>query len=256
MNICGLGADQLFLALKNLFYSAQPKIILIQETMHSNHVSISYFRKMFPSWHLVASEAKGLSGGLAVLWDPVWIRAKAYKCFAGILISASIRGNDCPINILNIYAPYKNRILFWEKKFALEIFDIETLMIAGDLNVTLSSEERWGNSRKRDPLVDRIKYELLNKNLVDIIPSKMMPTWDNGRIEEAYISKRIDRFILHVSIIDRMGMPYSSIRNVFISDLRPIYLSWKEKGFRNGYPFKFNISWLEDPGFNEVITKT
>lgn len=63
MNIRGLGADLKFLALKDLFSSAQPKIILIQETMQSNHVSISYFRKMFPSWYMVALEAKGLLGG-------------------------------------------------------------------------------------------------------------------------------------------------------------------------------------------------
>lgn len=90
MNIRGLGADHKFLALKNLFLSDQPKIILIQETMHNKSLAISYFRKMFPSWHMAASEAKGLSGGLAVLWDPVWIRAKAYKCFLGIHISASV----------------------------------------------------------------------------------------------------------------------------------------------------------------------
>jgi len=141
MNIRGLGVDLKFLAFNNLFSSAKQKIILVQETMHSKHVSISYFRKMFPSWHMAASEAKGLSRGLVVLWDPSWIRAKAYKCFAGILISAFITGNDCPINILNIYAPYKNRTHFWDKFFASEIFDIDSLMIAGDLNVTLSSEE-------------------------------------------------------------------------------------------------------------------
>lgn len=178
------------------------------------------------------------------MWDPSWIKAKAYKCFAGILISMVIRGYSCPINILNICAPYKNRSHFWDKFFYLEILDIDSLMIAGDLNITLSSEERWGKCRKTDPLSDRIKYELLHRYLVDVAPSKMMPTWDNGRIEEAYITKRIDRFIVHVSIIDKMGMPFSSIENSFISDHRPISLSWREKGFRNGYPFKFNRACL------------
>lgn len=84
----------------------------------------------------------------------------------------------------------------------------------------------------------------------------MMPTWDNGRIEEAYVAKRIDRFTVHASIIDKMGMPYSSIGNVFIFDHRPIYLSWREKGFRKGYPFKFNRCWLEEPDFNEIVSRT
>lgn len=256
MNIRGLDADLKFLVLKDIFYSARPELILIQETMHNRQASITYFRKMFLTWYLVASKASGPFGGLAALWDPQWIFAKAYKCFADIVISAYIRGKGFPINILNTYVPYKNKIPFWEKFFASNLFDIESLMIAGDLNVTLRPDECWGCCRKMDPLADRIKFELLNKNFVDIAPSEMKPTWDNERAEKAYISKRIDRFIVHVSIIDKLGMPFSSVGNAFVSDHRPIFLSWREKGFRKGYPLKFNRTCLEDPTFNDIISNT
>lgn len=256
MNIRGLGANPKYLALKDIFHSAHPKIILIQETMHNSQVSISYFRKMFPTWFMVASKARGLSGGLAVLWDLVWIKAKAYKCFVGILISAFLKGQSFNINILNTYAPYKNRLPFWEKLFASEIIELDSLMIVGDLNITLNFDECWGKCRKKDPLADRIKMEFLNKNFVDIAPIKLMPTWDNSRSREAYIAKRIDHFIFHASIIDKMGMPISSIGNAFTSDHKPIFLSWREKGFRLGYPFKFNRIWLEDPAFNEIISNS
>ena len=128
MNIRGLGADPKFLALKNFFHSENPKIILIQETMHDASAAISYFTKMYPSWHISATEAMGLSGGLAVLWDRSWIKAKTYRCLAGILISAKLRGHNSPINILNIYAPYRDRMLFWEKILDSEIFDVENLL--------------------------------------------------------------------------------------------------------------------------------
>lgn len=77
--------------------------------MHNSHDSIAYFRRMFSTWHIVASKANGLSGGLAAIWDPDWIKAISFKCFAGILISAYFRGFDAPINILNIYGPCKDR---------------------------------------------------------------------------------------------------------------------------------------------------
>lgn len=80
-----------------------------------------------------------------------------------------------------------------------------------------------------------------------------MPTWDNSRTKEAYIATRIDRFILHSSIIDKMGMPISSIGNAFTSDHRPIFLGWRGNGFKLGYPFKFKKIHLEDPKFNEII---
>lgn len=91
-------------------------------------------------------------------------------------------------------------------------------------------------------------------NLVDITPSEMKPTWDNGRTKKAYIAKGIDWFIVHVSIIDKLGMPFSTIGNTFVSDHRPILLSWREKGFKKGYPFKFNRTYLKDPTFNDLIT--
>jgi len=72
----------------------------------------------------------------------------------------------------------------------------------------------------------------------------MMPTWDNGRSEETYVAKRIDHFIVHASIIDRLGMPFSSIRNVFTTDHRPICLGWREKGFREGTPSNLiGVGW-------------
>lgn len=88
-----------------------------------------------------------------------------------------------------------------------------------------------------------------------MVPSKLMLTWDNGRLEGAYIAKRIDRFIIHNSIIDNMGMPVSTIENVFISDHKPISHSWREKDVKYGYPFKFNRTCLEDSAFNEEINK-
>jgi len=221
--------------------------------MHASSIAISYFRKMFPSWYISAVEANSLSGGLAVLWDLVWIKAKTYSCVTGILISAQIRGHNFPINILNVYAPYRNRASFWEKLFVSEVLDIENLLIAGDLNFTLNMDEIWGLNKRKDPLAEKLKNELLCRNFVDILPAQMHSTWENGRSDKAYVAKRLDRFILHVSLIDKMGMPFSSIEKVFISDHRPIVLGWKEKGFRKGYSFKFNRTFLEDPAFNDLI---
>lgn len=85
MNIRDLGADHKFLAPKDLFLSYQSNIILIQETMHAAIVSIRYFRRMFPSWHIVATYANrggGVGGGLVIFWNPLSISAKAFKCFA------------------------------------------------------------------------------------------------------------------------------------------------------------------------------
>eukprot|EP00253_Pinus_taeda_P027392 PITA_27392 len=223
--------------------------------MHSSRATLAFFKRMFPSWFMVATEANGLSGGLAVLWDPVWIKAKAYKCCAGILISASVRGHVFMLNFLNIYAPCRNRLPFWERLFASEILDIESLLLAGDLNVTLNPKECWGNCRKKDNLTDRLRMEFISRNLVDVMSERMMPTWDNGRLGQAYIAKRIDRFIINASIIAKWGMPFSLIANEFTSDHRPIILEWREMEYRKEYSFKFNRIFLDDNSFIEAISR-
>lgn len=176
---------------------------------------------------MVAIGANGLSGGLAVLWDPTWIKARAFKCCAGIMILATVRGHANILNLLNVYGPCRNRAPFWERLFAFEILEMESLLLAGDMNFTLSPDECWGTGRKKDPLSDRIRMKLLNKNLVDIFPENMGPTWENGRMGSAFIAKRIDRFLIKANFIEKWGMPFSSIANEFLSDHKPILLEWR-----------------------------
>jgi len=59
MNIRGLGTAPKFNALKDVFIRAHPKVIFIQETMHPSKEAIVYFRRMFPKWYMVATEANG-----------------------------------------------------------------------------------------------------------------------------------------------------------------------------------------------------
>eukprot|EP00253_Pinus_taeda_P010780 PITA_10780 len=211
MNIRGLGADPKFLGLKDLFLSSNSKMFLIQETMHDSFQCISYFRHMLPPWNIVATSAAGLSGSLAVIWDPKWIKAVAFKCFA------------------------------------------DSLIIGGDFNSTLCIDKTWGNGRKFDPIGHMIREAIIQNNLIDVIPSCRGPTWDNGRSNDSYLEKRLDRFLTHENIIERFGLPSMKIIPSYISDHRPIFIQWKRCGCRFEYPFKFNRTWLTDEGFNQFI---
>eukprot|EP00253_Pinus_taeda_P010868 PITA_10868 len=254
MNIRGLGAGPKYLALKHLFYSVRPKIILIQESMHDCQSSLSYFRRMFPSWHISAIGACGLSGGLVALWNPLWIRASAYKCFAGILLNASFRGHQSTVNILNVYAPYSHRLPFWDRFFSSDLCVIPHLMLVGDMNFTLGPDEVWGVGREMDPISDFIKARLLQWNLIDIAPSTLSHTWENGRTGDSYIAKRLDRVIMHADIINSFGHPSLSIGFDTISDHRPIFFQWRQKTFDQHFPFKFDHTFMEDPAFIHMVT--
>jgi len=52
-------------------------------------------------------------------------------------------------------------------------------------------------------------------NYNDVYPPMLVPTWDNGRKGDAYIAKRLDRFIIHESLMERMGNIQSNFINSF-----------------------------------------
>jgi len=98
---------------------------------------------MFPTWHISATESNGLLGGLSALWDPTSISVKAFRCFSGILLSTNFCGIPGSIHILNVHAPYKDHFSFWNHFILSKIMELDSLMIARDLNCTLSGDELW-----------------------------------------------------------------------------------------------------------------
>eukprot|EP00253_Pinus_taeda_P008693 PITA_08693 len=204
---------------------------------------------MFPSWYIAATEASSPSGGLVVIWDPRWVSAKTFRCLGGILISANFRGCSDRIHILNVYAPYKDRASYWDLFIASGILENEALLIMGDLNCTMGPDEVWGRGEKANSIGEKIKEAMMLFNYVDICLDSMSPTWDNGRLGDAYIAKILDRFIMHEQLIEKLGIPTSNTLPVFISDHRTVSLQWMNSNARKGYPFKFNRYWLEEEAF-------
>lgn len=113
-----------------------------------------------------------------------------------------------------------------------------------------------GNGRKNDPIGRMIRDAIIQNNFIDVISACRGPTWDNGRSNDSFLAKRLDRFLLHGKLIERFGFPSVKIIPSFISDHRPISIQWKYIECKFGYPFKFNRMWLTDECFNEFIMES
>lgn len=68
-----------------------------------------------------------------------------------------------------------------------------------------------------------------------------------------HIAKRLDKFLIHEELVDRMGILKSEVYNTFISNHLPITLIWCAELNMKGLPFKFNQIWMDDPDFNILI---
>jgi hypothetical protein len=69
------------------------------------------------------------------------------------------------------------------------LLSYKNMIIAGDLNITISSDEVWGGSSQAGSLDGFFKDLFQSKNLIDIQPTKLVPTWRNGRTGNDAIAK-------------------------------------------------------------------
>jgi hypothetical protein len=123
------------------------------------------------------------------------------------------------------------------------------LIVGGDLNLTLSAREVWGDHARLDSQSFYFSELFSKMGLVDILPFHLSPTWRNGRSGSAGISKRLDRFLIHEDLLGSFDKCRSWTINSVISYHNPICLQLEESSDRYPSPFKFNRAWLTEPDF-------
>ena len=72
--------------------------------------------------------------------------------------------------------------------------------MGGDLNFSLGSSKIWSPKAILDPLAEYFINFMVQKDLIDLNPIKLNPTWRNRRVGEERVAKRLDRFLIGDSI--------------------------------------------------------
>jgi hypothetical protein len=91
--------------------------------------------------------------------------------------------------------------------------------------------------------------------LIDIKPTKVVPTWRNGRIGQGAVARRLDRFLVAEDLLNDTGLYRSWVEFPYISDHAPVLLQLDLPPAYKIYPFKFNVQWLNDKGFMDIVFK-
>jgi endonuclease/exonuclease/phosphatase family metal-dependent hydrolase len=129
-----------------------------------------------------------------------------------------------------------------------EILSIKNLILGGDFNLILSSKEARGGAH--DGVIYDCYGELFSsKNLVDIKPSKLVPTWRNGRSGQEAISRHLDRILVSYDLLNEIRIYKSWVEYPFFSDHAPIFLQLDLPSNYKLYRFKFNAHWLDAKDF-------
>ena len=89
--------------------------------------------------------------------------------------------------------------------------------------------------------------------MIDVRPIPIIPTWTNRQAGTDFISKRLDRALVKVDWMARLGNMRSFIQVADILDHMPVVLSWCMECKHKGIPFKFNRVWLQDEEYNLFV---
>lgn len=184
----------------------------------------------------VQSVRQAILGGLSLRWIPVSSPSLPTNPLQGW----SCRDAPGDHILVNIYGPYTNWKGFWDWLDSCGLLFIQSVILAGDLNLTMEDGEIWGQKSKKDPLSGYFKDLFTNNSLKDIIPCPVSPTWRNGRCGAEGISKRLDRFLVHLCACEKLRNTKSWTFFSETSDHATIFLSGLER--RN--LSVFHLNWI------------
>jgi exonuclease III len=259
-NCRGLGSTLKEEAIKDLVRLVRPEVLLIQETKLEEDALLRASNVFWKKGPGRAVSARGASGGLATFWDSAkldlveeegtthWLFTKLHHKDSGHLVS-----------LFNLYVPvsYAEKKECWDSlKLFLNLHNPENLVVAGDLNVTLSLAEKKGGSIVRDPAREWVEDLMLDWELEDISPINGKFTWSNKRIGPGHIAARLDRFLIHSSFLTLGLMATSKILPHYTSDHKPISLSLSPGLLLGPIPFRFCPNWIGQDGFLNLVSNS
>ena len=164
----------------------------------------------------------------------------------GILLEGRVQGIVDMVHLVNMYARYKERKYFWEEFDAIGVLRLKNLIICGDMNFTLFSNEVWGALAPLDLLGSFLQDLFFRNNLVDIHPKKLIPTWNNNHQGDKGGGKILDRFFLEDFFLDKEILRFRTWNIVAnISGHFLITLQIEEEEPRKKFHIKFNQSWIK-----------
>lgn len=243
--------------MKDLIKILRPYVLLVQETKMEEQAFLQAVPSFWFNAQCITVSSRGVLGGLATLWDPSKVEIVSFVTSSHwIFIEIFLKDANLRLSLFNAYVP----IALSEKQFCwtnlnehMTTSHLDNFVIAGDLNLTLSSEEKRGGNIVRDPAREWVEDIISNWDLEDIKPIRGKYNWTNKRLGLGHIAARLDRFLVQQSLHVQGFDLTSAILSFSTSYHKPIALSLIKDQNLGPIPFRFNPAWIPMEGFQDIV---
>eukprot|EP00253_Pinus_taeda_P028248 PITA_28248 len=178
----------------------KPSILFLQETKCTLNFLEKAAAKAWPGGQVIAVDAQGASGGLAILWDARKIQLNNIHANKNFIQDVfHLLGTNIYGHLTNVYFPQETQ----QKEAILK--SIEQLNIdrmhplwvtGGDFNMIASSEEKLGGRCRTNKDGTLLKDFIQSNWLIDLPTANGLYTWKNKRVAPMQIASCLDRFLI------------------------------------------------------------
>jgi len=258
-NCRGLGNPSKAEAIKDLLTMEPTDILMLQETKIKGELLLNTRSTKWKFDNGKVVSVRGSAGGIGIgtFWSrKIFSLKRFYETQHWIFTELRHTSSNLTLVLFNLYVPihYAKKREFWKSlSDFLELHNPKRIVIVGDLNIIMDPKEKRGGSYFRDPMLYIVENLMIQWDLVDFKPVKGEYTWNNNRIGENHISAKLDRFLIHSSIMMDRRIIFSKILPKLTWDHKPILLCLKEEEDLGPLPFRFSPLWVEREGFFETV---
>ncbi|XP_060959451.1 uncharacterized protein LOC133030657 [Cannabis sativa] len=253
-NCRGLGNLRASQFLRDLVSQKKPNLLFLCETL-CNKSSLESLRAHLGFEGCFVVEARGHSGGLALLWKEA--SEVVIQGFSFNHIDATVHMVGLPPwRFTGIYGEPKRelRSQTWDLFRSLKNDSLLPWCLLGDMNNLGSHLEKKGGRKYPDRLIEGFLKALDDCNLIDMPLLGYPFTWEKGRNSTEWIEERLDKALVTNSWLSTF--PQSSLLNLEFStsDHCPLLLIFKGNTPLVSFPtFRFENAWLREPLCEKIV---
>lgn len=162
------------------------------------------------------------------------------------------------IIVYNLYSPnhYREKEAFWNSlRDDMKNEESNNIIMGGDLNLILHSNEKRGGSFGEDPFRRLLEDIIQEQELVDIVPKNCRYIWSNRRIGKDNIVEWLDRIFISVSLLSSFSIASENVLTFSASDHYPTTISLAMQCPHGPLPFRYNPLWNDIQEANQIVRK-